>query len=599
MVGLFQETGPCEVVEVAQGRLGTKPRDWGWDRSSNIIYIDQPAQVGFSYDVTTNGSLDLFTNQIQVPPGNLPSNQPPSTFLTGTFASNNQNQTANTTEMAAHAVWHMLQGFLGVFPRYNPALYGNGSYHNSTLGPVGVNLFAESYGGKYGPAFAALWEEQNLLRRNGTLSRNKTLEIRLSSLGILQGCIDDLVQGIYYPRFADNNTYDISALPLVDEETAANSFLSVGGCQELIQDCRKAVQISDPLNGGDVRLVNQACKDAVTSCQNTVIGPFVASGRDPYDITQKVPDPFPASTYLEYLNQADVQASIGARVNFTQSNDAVSSAFQSTGDLERGESIDQMAYLLSLGIHVALIYGDRDYLCNWRGGEAISFSIAAQASAYAPFYTAGYADIVVNDTYVGGAVRQYGNLSFSRIYNAGHLIPAYQPETMFTVFTRIISGSDISLGRPADLSTYQSNGTANATYTSKAPPQKKPICWVRDVQAKCTDEQKAKLLAGDGVVINGVLYDDKDDWKSPDASMSTVAGWPGHAPSPIAGTAKAQASRSAGGGTKSANTFPTGVFTATATPSPSKASASGLRTPAIARVLVWLLLAMTWISYVP
>ena len=598
MVGLFQETGPCEVVEVAQGQLGTKPRDWGWDRSSNIIYIDQPAQVGFSYDVTSNGSLNLITNQIQVPPGILPSNQPPSTFLNGTFASNNQNQTANTTEIAAHAAWHMLQGFLGVFPRYNPALYGNGSHNSSNPVSVGVNLFAESYGGKYGPAFAALWEEQNSLRRNGTLSSNKTFEIRLSSLGILQGCIDDLVQGIYYPRFADNNTYAISALPLVDEETAANSFLSVGGCQELIQNCRNAVQISDPQNEGNVQLVNQACTDAVKSCQNTVIGPFMASGRDPYDITQKLPDPFPPSTYLEYLNQADVQASIGARVNFTQSNDAVSSAFQSTGDLERGDSIDQMAYLLSLGIHVALIYGDRDYLCNWRGGEAISFSIAAQTPAYAPFYAAGYADIVVNDTYVGGAVRQYGNLSFSRIYDAGHLIPAYQPETMFTVFTRIISGSDISLGHPADLSTYKSNGTANATYTSKAPPQQKPICWVRDVQAKCTDDQKAKLLAGEGVIINGVLYDDEDDWKSPDASLSTVAGWPGHAPSPTAVTAAASQPSNSGGGTKSPHTVPTGVFTATATPSPRKSTASGLRTSAIAWLL-WLLLAFILVLYVP
>ena len=87
-----------------------------------------------------------------------------------------------------------------------------------------------------------------------------------------------------------------------------------------------AVQVSDPQNEGDVQLVNQACVDAVNSCQNSVIGPFITSGRDPYDITPKVPDPFPPSTYLEYLNDADIQAAIGARVNFTQSNDAVGSA---------------------------------------------------------------------------------------------------------------------------------------------------------------------------------------------------------------------------------------------------------------------------------
>ena len=180
MVGLFQETGPCEVIEVAKGRLGTKPRDWGWDRSSNMLYIDQPNHVGFSYDEAINGSLNLFLNEIRSPPYENVELMPAVTLPNGTFSSNNPNNTANTTEIAAHAVWHMLQGFLGVFPQYNPAIYGN---NNTTSGAAGVNLFAESYGGKYGPAFATLWEHKNLMRRNGSLPSNRTLEIRLQTLG--------------------------------------------------------------------------------------------------------------------------------------------------------------------------------------------------------------------------------------------------------------------------------------------------------------------------------------------------------------------------------------------------------------------------------
>ena len=41
MIGLFTENGPCEVVELAAGKLGTIVRDWGWDRGSNLLYIDQ------------------------------------------------------------------------------------------------------------------------------------------------------------------------------------------------------------------------------------------------------------------------------------------------------------------------------------------------------------------------------------------------------------------------------------------------------------------------------------------------------------------------------------------------------------------------------
>lgn len=569
MVGLFQETGPCQVVEIAQDRLGTRPNDWGWDRSTNILYVDQPNQVGFSYDTASNGSLNLFTDAITQPPSDVLSGQPIHTFLNGTFSSQNANRTSNTTEIAAHAVWHMLQGFLGAFPQFNP-----GTYPNSTKpGAVGVNLFAESYGGKYGPSFATLWEQQNLKRKNGSISSNKTLDIHLTSLGIMQGCIDDLVQGPFYPIFSNNNTYGIQALSLTDQQTAASSFLSVNGCKSLIQSCRNAVAAQDPADKGDVATVNQICRDAQTTCNEEVIGPYMNSGRNPYDITQKLPDPFPSSSYLEYLNSAEVQSAIGVSINYTQSKAAVQNAFVQTGDYERANPIPQIAYLLSLGVRVALIYGDRDYLCNWMGGQAVSFSIAAQSRGYAPFYSAGYAEIVVNNTYVGGVVRQYGNLSFSRIYDAGHLIPAYQPETAFTVFTRIIMGHDISLGEDVDLSSYTSNGTANSTETAKGHDQLAPTCWLRNIDNTCAKDQKAMLQQNKGMIINGILYSASSDWKSPPSSISMVAGYPGTGP-PSTTTNGAPSPTTKGSASTTTSEVPTGVFTATSTPSTTKKNAA-------------------------
>ncbi len=69
-------------------------------------------------------------------------------LLNGTFSSQSVDATPNTTEVAAAAIYHMMQGFLSTFPQYNPP--GNTS--------LGVNLFSESYGGKYGPIFAEVWE---------------------------------------------------------------------------------------------------------------------------------------------------------------------------------------------------------------------------------------------------------------------------------------------------------------------------------------------------------------------------------------------------------------------------------------------------------
>ena len=561
LVGFFQESGPCEVVEVAKGQLGTQARDWGWDRSSNIIYIDQPDQVGFSYDSLTNGSLNLLNSQVQYPPAVVPSGQAPDTFLNGTFPSGNAANTANTTAIAARTVWHLLQGFLGAFPQYNPALTLNGTTANGVLG---VNLFTESYGGKFGPAFASYWEDQNAARRNGSMASNGTFEIALTSLGIIQGCVDDLVQGQFYPDFAYNNTYGIQAIDLLDQQNAASEYLGSGGCQQSIESCRYAVSTYDQDDYGDNDAVNKICSAAQTLCNDELIGPYLNSGRNIYDIAQEDPSPFPSSTYLEYLNNINVQKAIGAPLNFTQNSGAVTSAFQATGDYDRGDQISDLSSLLAQGVRVAFIYGDRDFICNWMGGESVSFSVAAQSPAYSPFYSAGYAAIVVNSTYVGGAVRQYGNLSFSRIYDAGHLVPAYQPETAFTVFTRIIMGTDISTGEPANLTTFATQGDGNATHTNSAPSSAEPTCWVRDVTDTCTSEQQEMLRRGQGVIINGILYDKESDWTPPASSMSMDAGTPGSFPTPMK---TAVPSKVVSQTATTSTSVPTGVYVATATPS--------------------------------
>jgi carboxypeptidase C (cathepsin A) len=573
MVGMFQEVGPCQVVEIAQGRLGTQARDWGWDRSTNILFIDQPVQVGFSYDVATNASLNLVDEAISYPPASVPKTQPPYTFLNGTFGSSNPLSTANTSDTAAQSVWHFLQAFLGTFPQYNPGNRPNGTANNNI---VGVNLVTESYGGKYGPAFASFFESQNALRLNKPSLLNQTLEINLVSLCIVNGWIDLLVQSPFYPRFAYNNTYGVQAISLVDELNAANAFLAADGCQQLTLSCRTAEASLDQSDLGNVEAVNSACSQAQAYCETNVIGPYTLSGRSVYDISQNVLDPFPDLHYLEYLNTRAVQQAIGVPVNYTQSSLTVFGAFKATGDYARDGILADLASLLESGVRVALIYGDRDYICNWLGGEAISFAVAgAVQPQYASWYSAGYAPIVVNETYVGGVVREFGNLSFSRIYDAGHLVPAYQPETAFTVFTRIIEGVDIGLGISIDLSTFGTQGDANATQTNIAPPLQSPTCFVRAVNETCDTDQKNMFANGAGVIINGVLYAMSSDWTPPAASVSTVAGQPGTAPMSMMSSAPPTKSSKGGSAMQTTETVPTGVYVATGTPTTSATSTGG------------------------
>lgn len=231
----------------------------------------------------------------------------------------------------------------------------------------------------------------------------------------------------------------------------------------MIADCREISVIYDPENTGVNDTVNQVCFDAEDYCYSEVRGPYLeVSGRNYYDMATFDPDPFPDPFYVGFLNQPHVQAGMGVPLNWTQSSGTVSSAFRSVGDYVRPGWIEDLAYLLERGIKVTLAYGDRDYACNWIGGEALSLAINYTGSE--GFASAGYAPINANDSYVGGYVRQYGNLSFSRVFEAGHEIPSYQPETAYRIFTRALFNKDISTGEE---DTYAEDGTA---YQSEGPP---------------------------------------------------------------------------------------------------------------------------------
>lgn len=576
MFGLFNEVGPCEVVQMSDGTYGTVYNEWGWDRSSNMLFIDQPNQVGFSYDTATDASFDLMAGEVYEPPTPPISGLPSYMYLNGTFGTASAEDvtpwstTANTTEVAAQATWHFLQGWLSGFPQYNPAIRPN-STTSTTSGPVGINLFTESYGGKYAPVFATYFEQQNEARLIGTIPSNSSLAIQLQTVGIINGKIDDLVQDYYYPSFAYNNTYGIETITLTDELNELNEYAN--DCVSQIEDCRNAMILTDPEGYGDVDGTNDLCSAAQITCNN-IMSTYVAAGYYPYDIRQMIPSPDPPAAYQEYLNNDTVLQAIGARVNYTESNQYVLQGYVATGDTIRGGLIDDLATLLSMNVRVALIYGDADYVCNWLGGEAISFAIASSLPSYptptsslpagstpppsyaSGFPAAGYADIVVNKSYVGGVARQYGNLSFSRIYNAGHFVPYFQPETAFTLFTRIIQGTDLSFGDLIDLRSFGSEGPTNATYTTTATYSPTPTCWIRAWNQSCSEDDTNAMLDGEGLVANGIFYLSSKGVSSglPD---SISAGVPGH---PMTTTA-------------TTGTALTGVYTATATPTSGVATA--------------------------
>ncbi|KAM3501511.1 hypothetical protein MY10362_005487 [Beauveria mimosiformis] len=503
MYGFFTGNGPCAIVEKGLNTYETVARDWGWDRGSNMIFIDQPNQVGFSYDVPSNGTMLFPSSTVNIPPNANASSKNPWAVANGTFASMNSQSTANTTEKAAFAVWHMLQGFLGTFPQYLPP----------APQPVSINLFAESYGGRYGPIFADIWEQQNQIRQVTPARTNSTRQVQLTSLGIVNGCVDQEIQQALSPKFATTNTYGFKAYSDEEAKFYTDKFTAAGGCAERLRRCANLVETFDTNGTGTANGVNQACQRANAVC-NDVDRPYYAAGRSVYDLSAPITDPFPPYSFVDYLNQGSVLSAIGSPVNYSMNSNAVWFAFDATGDLSRGQIIPRLAKLLNQGVRIGFIYGDRDYICHWFGGEAISLQVAKEAGGQylSQFPAAGYSPIIVSSSYIGGEVRQFGNLSFSRVFQSGHSVASYQPETAFQIFSRLMTGTSVSTGQSIDLSTYSTSGSANSTTTGKLPKMKDTVCFIRAFQETCDKDAQQLAASGDGVVINGVLYSSSADW---------------------------------------------------------------------------------------
>lgn len=64
-----------------------------------------------------------------------------------------------------------------------------------------------------------------------------------------------------------------------------------------------------------------------------------------------------------------------------------------------------------------------------------------------------------------GEVRQYGNFSFLRIYEAGHEVPFYQPLASLAMFNRTIHHLGIADGNEPVTEDLSSSGDAEATHT--------------------------------------------------------------------------------------------------------------------------------------
>lgn len=219
-----------------------------------MLFISQPLGTGFSYSEEAPGTLNPYTGE-----------QENATFggVDGRYPVIDADL-LSTTELAAAATWHVLQGFLDALPQLDAKA------SKSKL----FNLWTESYGGHYGPAFSKYFFDHNKAIENGT---EKGVPLHFDTLGIGNGIINEAVQVSSYPEFAVHNTYGIKAV----NDTVYNYMKFAnempGGCLDQISSC---AQVNRTTAVGKL-----LCLQATDQCRTNVEQPYYEfSGRGTYDI---------------------------------------------------------------------------------------------------------------------------------------------------------------------------------------------------------------------------------------------------------------------------------------------------------------------------
>ncbi|KAH8896079.1 alpha/beta-hydrolase [Thozetella sp. PMI_491] len=458
-VAMNGEGGPCYVNLDGNS---TTLNPWSLNNYANMLYIDQPVSTGFSYTSLINGTYSAI-EQVVKPLGVNVNETLSNTPIggRGVYSDPSPWATTNTTLSTAQALWHFAEHWLTQFPEYRS--------NNKNIG-----VWGNSAGGMWAPAVGAQFDKKIKASDLGSSLREWTVD----NVGVTNGIIDFGNSMPYYLEYARNNTYG-SFLDETTYGTFKQQYAAEGGCADLVSVCKTLAEQGDPLERGTNETVNRVCNGASLAClpMFSVLSDFNASlvdlGGDP------CPYYFPVHVFL---NQEWTQQALGVPLNFTYTSQIVLNAFSFTPNATGtggGVRTDKgnIEYLLDMEIKVALVYGDRDSRCPWNAAEGLA--LTANFTGREAFSRTGFDFIQTNNTYQGGAVRQTDNLSFSRVFQSGHGVNTYQPETVERIFYRTFQGQDVATGKENVSRGYLTKGPSSSFYmVNTTLPETPDTCMV-------------------------------------------------------------------------------------------------------------------------
>ncbi|KAJ2147651.1 hypothetical protein IW142_001529 [Coemansia sp. RSA 564] len=284
-----------------------------------------------------------------------------------------------------------------------------------------LHIFGESYAGHYVPAIAKTIHEMNVehkeRQQQGLLSiaEQQLRVLPLASIGIGNGFVDPLVQYKYASQMACNSTYG----PILTREECNKMDSLYPTCARLARSCYNWPS----------RLT---CVPAMMMCDR-IDSVYSKTGRNPYDVRRECTGDlcYPIMDDIDtYLNDPRVQKELGAEVSkFESCSEKVGYGFGLTGDAIKPFH-QEIPPLLASGIRVLVYAGDADYICNWYGNKAWTMEMEWTGQE---LFNAAADKVWMADGVEGGEARAFGNLTFVRVFGAGHMVPYDQPVAALTM----------------------------------------------------------------------------------------------------------------------------------------------------------------------
>ncbi|KIM82260.1 hypothetical protein PILCRDRAFT_820643 [Piloderma croceum F 1598] len=375
--GLLFELGPCSIRNEGKN---TSRNQYSWNTHSNMIFLDQPVNVGYSYG---DASVD-------------------------------------TSPVAGQDVYAFLELFVNRFPEYADKQ---------------LHVSAESYGGTYAPNIASVIYHKNKELELAPTPQLK--KINLASLILANGMTENYVQMASIPDYLCEGPYPIYDDPDGPECTSLRS--KVPTCQRLIKACRDfpsrltcvpAAMYCNQQLYGPIQQSGLNPYDARRTCDPQKDGQLCYKQMGWIDVWLNDP-------------KHKAELGVDPQLKFESCNMAINQAFLLQGDSMHNTPL-LLTDLINTGVRLLVYAGNADMMCNYIGNERwleeldTVFHKEFASAKTEPWITIESATEAGTVRSAGGSGKTAGNVTFVTVHEAGHMVPYDQPDAALDLFTRWI-----------------------------------------------------------------------------------------------------------------------------------------------------------------